>query len=599
MMDLPEHDENQTVPTGANRTQLSQRAVPPQQTVPTRAVPQPTVQNRAVQAPHQQQPVVPRPQPHAPQPTISNRAKSMPRPQPNRTPQMTVPTNSLPPRTSDPKARGKRPPYLMIGVLAVFVSTVLIGLVFLLIGMAALGSDQILPGVRVAGINVGGLSVDEAAEKLARRFPILLLTDGTTDRQWQVEPQRLGISIDARASASRAYGYGRDSGNFISGLLGAEIVPAMVFDPDAARAGLESLANDITQPAVNAGIALENGQVRTTPARDGRAVDLDGTVAVLASDPVGWLTHGEIPLKMVAISPSITDASPMVAAAQQLLASPLTIDVFDPATGAIVQWTAAPESWAGWLRAESDSASSTGLRLSLDETAVRSFVSQGEAQLSGTQYLDTDELVADMQEAVRSMNTRLTARVYHRDTQYVVQSGETIISIAWDHGVPYPWIQQANGGIQYVNAGQTITIPSVDKFLQYEPVKDKRIVVSISEQRVRVYEYGQLKWDWVASTGIQSSPTWPGIYQIISHYPNAYAGNWNLWMPEFMGVYQPIPGSDFTNGFHGFPTRGGGQILWENSLGTKVTYGCILLSNQNAKTLYDWAEEGVVVEIRA
>jgi lipoprotein-anchoring transpeptidase ErfK/SrfK len=68
-------------------------------------------------------------------------------------------------------------------------------------------------------------------------------------------------------------------------------------------------------------------------------------------------------------------------------------------------------------------------------------------------------------------------------------------------------------------------------------------------------------------------------------------------MPNFMGVYQPIPGADFTNGFHGFPTRGGGQLLWENSLGTRVTYGCILLSNTNIGLLYDWAEPGVVVEI--
>jgi lipoprotein-anchoring transpeptidase ErfK/SrfK len=52
------------------------------------------------------------------------------------------------------------------------------------------------------------------------------------------------------------------------------------------------------------------------------------------------------------------------------------------------------------------------------------------------------------------------------------------------------------------------------------------------------------------------------------------------------------------NGFHGFPTRGGSQLLWTNSLGRKVTYGCILLSSDNAATLYDWAEEGIVVEIQ-
>ena len=126
----------------------------------------------------------------------------------------------------------------------------------------------------------------------------------------------------------------------------------------------------------------------------------------------------------------------------------------------------------------------------------------------------------------------------------------------------------------------------------------KRIVVSISQQRIRVYENGGLKWDWAASTGIASSPTSPGIFQIQSHEENAYAANWNLWMPDFMGVYRPVPDSDFMNGFHGFPTRGGSQLLWTNSLGTRVTYGCILISNDNVALLYPWAQDGVVVEIQ-
>jgi lipoprotein-anchoring transpeptidase ErfK/SrfK len=189
-------------------------------------------------------------------------------------------------------------------------------------------------------------------------------------------------------------------------------------------------------------------------------------------------------------------------------------------------------------------------------------------------------------------------RVYHHDRQHVVQSGETIISIAWDYGVPYPYVQQANGGLEAVSVGQTIIIPSEDNFLLFPVDPDKRIVVSITQQRAWVYENGALKWEWTVSTGINSSPTWPGLYQIIEHVDNAYAANWNLWMPYFMGVYRPIPGSDFTNGFHGFPTRGGSQLLWTNSLGTRVTYGCILLSNENAQALYTWAEEGVVVEIQ-
>ena len=67
-----------------------------------------------------------------------------------------------------------------------------------------------------------------------------------------------------------------------------------------------------------------------------------------------------------------------------------------------------------------------------------------------------------------------------------------------------------------LSVGQSITIPSQDNLLPLPIIWDKRIVVSISQQRVRVYENGAIKWDWIASTGIDSSPTWTGVYQIIA-----------------------------------------------------------------------------------
>jgi lipoprotein-anchoring transpeptidase ErfK/SrfK len=64
-----------------------------------------------------------------------------------------------------------------------------------------------------------------------------------------------------------------------------------------------------------------------------------------------------------------------------------------------------------------------------------------------------------------------------------------------------------------------------------------------------------------------------------------------------MGIYRPVPTSNFMNGFHGFPTRDGASLLWTGNLGSPVTFGCILVDTGNAKALYEWAEEGVVVEI--
>jgi lipoprotein-anchoring transpeptidase ErfK/SrfK len=143
-----------------------------------------------------------------------------------------------------------------------------------------------------------------------------------------------------------------------------------------------------------------------------------------------------------------------------------------------------------------------------------------------------------------------------------------------------------------------LVIPSPDLLVPLPVVRNKRVVVSISEQRMWAYENGNLKWEWQVSTGIDDSPTSPGVFQVQSREVNAYAGNWDLWMPYFIGIYRPVPNVDFMNGFHGFPTRNGADLLWTGDLGRPVTFGCVLVSSDNAAQLFEWVEEGVVVEVR-
>ncbi len=466
----------------------------------------------------------------------------------------------------------------------------------LTLGVLLLYGGGILPGVRVLDVPLGGKSVEEAINALNRNWGSLTVTDG--ERTWQLDPAALGLQLDTYATAQRAYDQGRGLGSPFSAVLGVNVAPVLIFDTNAARIGLYDFAPTVQTPAVNAGVRFVNGQVEATPAQDGRALDVEATVAQIAADPETMLADGVLHLVIGRVAPAVTDSSGMVAAAAQILASPLQIRLYDPIRDEWGGWNLPPEQWAGWLTAAPDTNSTTGLALAVDPVLVRAFLEQQAGAFGVGRYINVDEGVAAVQQAIAANRTDPWVRVYEHERQHTVQPGETIISIAWDYGVPYPWVQAANGGIESLSVGQSITIPSADNFLQLPIVPEKRIIVSISEQRTRVFENGELKWDWVSSTGINSSPTWTGIYQIISHEPNAYAGNWNLWMPNFMGVYRPIPGADFTNGFHGFPTRGGSQLLWTNSLGTRVTYGCILLSNENAQTLYNWAEAGVVVEIR-
>jgi lipoprotein-anchoring transpeptidase ErfK/SrfK len=467
----------------------------------------------------------------------------------------------------------------------------------LVFGVGMIYAEGVLPGVQVAGVSLGGLSQAEAVKSLSSSWDTVILQDD--GRQWTVNPALLGITLDAETTASHAYEQGRSAGNALESVLGTvEIAPVIHVDYTVMGATLAELAPRFELAPVNAGVQFVNGRVEATPAQSGRALDIGATVAGLQQIGAQALLDSVIDLAMVAVPPAVTDTSPLVAEAALLLGSAFDLRAYDPITDNSAWWSLPPGAWASWLTAVPDAGSPFGLALAVEDGAVRdTLTAQANNTFDPSRYIDIDAGVEAVREAISSGRTDAFLRVYHHDRQHTVGSGESFATIAYDYGVPYPWIQAVNPGVTSLAVGQVITVPSPDKMLPLPVVPDKRIVVSISEQRVRVYEQGRELWHWATSTGIASSPTSPGIFQIRSHEPNAYASIWNLSMPNFMGVYTPVPEGDLMNGFHGFPTRGNSQLLWTNDLGHPVTYGCILLSNENAQMLYNWAEEGVVVEI--
>jgi len=122
----------------------------------------------------------------------------------------------------------------------------------------------------------------------------------------------------------------------------------------------------------------------------------------------------------------------------------------------------------------------------------------------------------------------------------------------------------------------------------------KYILVDISEQHMYVYEGDALVYSFVASTGMNNS-TRTGLFQVQSKIPNAYGATWNIWMPDWLGIYWS---GGLENGIHGLPILPGGARLWAGFLGRPISYGCVVLGEYEAHVLYDWAEIGTPVEIR-
>lgn len=122
----------------------------------------------------------------------------------------------------------------------------------------------------------------------------------------------------------------------------------------------------------------------------------------------------------------------------------------------------------------------------------------------------------------------------------------------------------------------------------------KKILVDISEQHMYVYEGETLVFSFIASTGMNNA-TRAGSFSVLDKIPNAYGATWNIWMPNWLGIYWA---GSLENGIHALPILPNGATLWAGFLGRPISYGCVVLDTSDSQLLYDWAEVGVPVEIQ-
>ncbi len=481
----------------------------------------------------------------------------------------------------------------------------LIGLIAAVVAVTAifLGSNllsgRIFPNVWALGVNLGSMTVDEATAALQDAWVndvVITLTD--EGRSWQARPAQMGIVLDARATAENARAAGLMGIPFGYGLL-----PVVRLDELNSQNYFLDLTEQSKIMPYNAGYRWEGDRLVGVPGSDGRFLDIAMTMTTLGENLPSVVDARRFELIMTFMPPDVSDPMPYLEQARAFASRPFAMYGYDPFTDEMVSWSTDRDTITSWLEA-----GSRGLTVRRDVFA--NFVeatSRSLQQADDLRYIETIDTIEKMQEAIDEGLSEVMLRIRYRSATYTVVSGDSGYRIAEKNGIPFYQLQQVNPGRDWdvgLVVGETMNLPSRDITVPLDPIPNKRIVINLDTQYLVAYENGEIVFNWAISSGMSSAPTSPGIYQILNHDPVASGGSYTLcgsmgcaqWqMYWFMGIYEVIPG--LVNGFHGAVLLPNGTYLGGGNVGRPYTYGCIMSENNMAELLYNWAEDGTIVEI--
>ncbi|MDD4844856.1 MAG: VanW family protein [Anaerotignum sp.] len=152
-----------------------------------------------------------------------------------------------------------------------------------------LAQDGIYPGITIDGIDVGGLSKEEATDLLVGSHG----ADATTqklvlfyeDEEWECSFQEIGAEYKVEEAVELAYNLGRtgtekENMQVVSSLLknGEEIPLEFTYDEFKMQDKLIEVATEFDQEAQDSAMTRENGKFVISKEVEGRKMDLEGTM---------------------------------------------------------------------------------------------------------------------------------------------------------------------------------------------------------------------------------------------------------------------------------------------------------------------------------
>ncbi|MDQ7037301.1 MAG: VanW family protein [Anaerolineae bacterium] len=222
-------------------------------------------------------------------------------------------------------------------------------------------SETYVPGVSALGIDLSGMTLEEATTALDNSFDygsnaVFTFRDG--DRFWQMTAEELGIGFNAAETAAAAFEIGHDDSNILNSFTGQvdawfggrTVSPIITYDQNIALANLNTIASEINCDAVNATLTINGTQVETTTGQTGRRVDVAATLTQLNNVIIQLSSGSEIPIVVNETPPLVPSVATTAQLIETAFSAPVTLTATDQTGGQLGPWVVSVEQIAQLLR---------------------------------------------------------------------------------------------------------------------------------------------------------------------------------------------------------------------------------------------------------
>jgi vancomycin resistance protein YoaR len=210
--------------------------------------------------------------------------------------------------------------------------------VLAIVGASAVAGSpsHLAAGTKIAGLDVGGLSVDAARTRLEERADALAhrrVTFLAGGKSFELTPSQLGVRPAWNAALRRASDDGdgfaplRGVRRIEARLFGLEVQPHVDVYPSAVRYAVARIAASVDEPSSSARLRRSGLSVSVVPQHAGRRLDRAAAYDLVVSSLASLERQGPVRLPVVVDAPKVTSAelAGALASARTALSAPVTL----------------------------------------------------------------------------------------------------------------------------------------------------------------------------------------------------------------------------------------------------------------------------------